>query len=126
MSYQSTVEGKTSLMARMIPPYVSEEVKSSGEKQIFELFKNTPSTKDWVVFHSLNLSRHHRRLFGEIDFLVLAPALGIFILEVKSGQVKRMEGVWQYVNRFKEINASPTGPFVQAQDGMFSLLAAIC
>lgn len=112
-------------MARMIPPYVAAEVKSTGERQIFELFKNDPATRDWIVLHSLNLSRHIRRLYGEIDFLVLAPQLGIFVLEVKSGVIKRQEGVWQYVNRFREINTSPKGPFVQAQEGMFSLLESI-
>jgi hypothetical protein len=112
-------------MARMIPPYISPEVKSTGEKQIFELFKNDPVTESWIVLHSLNLSQHTRRLYGEIDFLVLAPGLGIFVLEVKSGEVKRKEGVWQFVNRFKEINTSPKGPFVQAQEGMFSILESI-
>lgn len=112
-------------MARMIPPYVSLDVKSTGEKQIFELFKNDPATRNWDVLHSLNLSRHTRRLFGEIDFLVMSPQLGIFVLEVKSGEVKRKEGVWQYINRFKEVNTSPKGPFVQAQEGMFSLLETI-
>ena len=112
-------------MARMLPPYVSPEVKSTGEKQIFELFKNDPATRNWVVLHSLNLSQHIRRLYGEIDFLVLAPQMGIFTLEVKSGEVKRKEGVWQYINRIGEINTSPKGPFVQAQEGMFSLLESI-
>lgn len=112
-------------MARMIPPYISPEIKSTGEKQIFELFKNDPATEDWIVLHSLNLSRHTRRLYGEIDFLVLAPQLGIFALEIKSGEVKRKEGVWHYVNRFKEINTSFKGPFVQAQEGMFSLMQVI-
>lgn len=109
----------------MLPPYVSPEVKSTGEKQMFELFKNDPATGDWVLLHSLNLSRHTRRLYGEIDFLVLAPRMGIFVLEIKSGEVKRKEGVWQYLNRFKEINTSLKGPFVQAQEGMFSLLESI-
>lgn len=112
-------------MARMIPPYVSQEIKSTGEKQVFELFKNDPAAKDWVVLHSLNLSRHTRQLYGEIDFLVLAPKLGIFVLEVKSGKVKRKAGIWHYVNRFKEINTSLKGPFIQAQEGMFSLLEEI-
>lgn len=112
-------------MARMIPPYISPEVKSNGEKQIFELFKNDPSTVDWIVLHSLNLSQHTRRLYGEIDFLVLAFRLGIFVLEVKSGDVRRKEGVWHYINRFKEVNVSPKSPFVQAQEGMFSLLESI-
>ncbi|GAI51880.1 unnamed protein product, partial [marine sediment metagenome] len=34
-------------MARMLPPYISEQVKSTGERQIFDLFKNDPGTEDW-------------------------------------------------------------------------------
>ena len=87
-------------MARMIPPYISDEVKSRGERQIFDLFQNDPATADWVVLHSLGLSQHIKRLYGEIDFLVLAPGLGVFCLEVKSGEVQRRQGVWQFTNRY--------------------------
>lgn len=109
----------------MIPPYISPNVKSTGELQIFELFKNDPETHDWIVLHSLCLSKHTKRLYGEIDFVVLAPKLGIFCLEVKSGNIKREIGVWKYTNRFGEISTSTRSPFEQAQEGMFALLNAI-
>lgn len=112
-------------MARMIPPYISDEVKSRGERQIFELFRHDPETKGWVVLHSLGLSRHTRRLYGEIDFLTLAPGLGIFCLEVKSGEVCRVEGVWQFTNKYGQTYSKPYGPFEQARDNMFSLMKAI-
>ena len=112
-------------MARMIPPYISDEVKSRGERQIFELFEKDPATADWVVMHSLGLSQHTKRLYGEIDFLVLAPGLGVFCLEVKSGKVQRTQGVWQFTNRYGQINRKPYGPFEQAQENMFSLMKAI-
>jgi hypothetical protein len=109
----------------MIPPYISEEVKSAGEKRVFALFQNDPATEDWVVLHSLGLSQHVTRLYGEIDFVVLAPGLGIFCLEVKSGSVSRSEGVWKFTNRFGKSNSKAYGPFEQAQEGMFSLIAAV-
>lgn len=112
-------------MARMLPPYISDEVKSTGERRVFDLFKNNPRTEDWVVLHSLGLSKHIKRLYGEIDFLVLAPGLGIFCLEVKSGDVRREKGVWKFTNRFGEVTTSARGPFQQAQDAMFSLVNAI-
>lgn len=112
-------------MARMIPPYISDEVKSTGECQIFDLFKNDPDTRDWIVLHSLGLSQHATRLYGEIDFVVFAPGLGIFCLEVKSGEVRRVKGVWKFTNRFGKTNTKPYGPFDQARDGMFSLRQAI-
>ncbi|GAI15729.1 unnamed protein product, partial [marine sediment metagenome] len=102
-------------MARMLPPYISEQVKSTGERQIFDLFKNDPGTEDWVVLHSLGLMRHAARLYGEIDFLVLAPSLGIFCLEIKSGDIKREEGIWRFMNRFGEVTTSTRGPFQHAE-----------
>ena len=112
-------------MARMIPPYISDKVKSTGEKLIFDLFENDPATEDWIVLHSLGLSQHATRLYGEIDFVVLAPGLGIFCLEVKSGEVCRSQGLWKFTNRFGQTNTKPYGPFEQAGDGMFSLLGAV-
>lgn len=112
-------------MARMIPPYISEDIKSTGEKLIYNLFKSDSDTKDWVVLHSLALSKHTKRLYGEIDFLVLAPDLGVFCLEVKSGSVKRENGVWTFTNRYGESTTRTRGPFEQAQEGMFSLLESI-
>lgn len=109
----------------MIPSYLSEEVKSTGERQIYQYLQTDPDTSDWIVLHSLNLARHIKRKYGEIDFLVLAPNLGTFSLEVKSGRVERKDGIWVYTNRFNEQTESPRGPFEQAREGMFSLRAAI-
>jgi hypothetical protein len=41
-------------------------------------------------------------MYGEIDFLVLAPKLGVFALEVKGGRVRREDGVWYFTNRYGE------------------------
>ena len=112
-------------MARMIPPTYSEEIRSSGEKQFFELLSHDPATVDWVCLHSLSLARHVKRVYGEIDFVVLVPKEGIFCLEIKSGRVARQEGVWNYTNRYGDVSTSTIGPFRQARDGMFSLLEAV-
>jgi len=112
-------------MAKMIPPYIDKNCKSSGEKLLFEIFKNSPFTKDWIVLHSLNLSQHIVRLYGEIDFLILIPGGGIFVMEVKSGDVKCIDGVWHYTNKFNVTDTSNVGPFNQARDAMFSLRSGI-
>lgn len=112
-------------MARLLPPYIDRSCKSSGEKALFEIFKNSPFTKDWIVLHSLNLSLHTVRLYGEIDFLILIPGGGIFVMEVKGGDVKCIDGVWHYTNKFNVTNTSNVGPFNQARDAMFSLRSAI-
>ncbi|MBN2909533.1 NERD domain-containing protein [Polycladomyces sp. WAk] len=112
-------------MARMIPDIYDKNLRSQGEKEVFELFKNAPETDDWVVLHSLGISRHVKRLYGEIDFVVLAPNLGIFCLEVKSGGVKRENGLWIFTNRQRKSFKKTVGPFEQARDGMFSLMKAV-
>lgn len=111
-------------MAKMLPPYVDRSCKSSGEKQLFELFKNSPFCSTWTVLHSLNLSQHTVRLYGEIDFLVMVPNWGVFVIEVKAGDVKCVEGEWYFIDRYRVAHKGKS-PFAQAQDAMFSLQRAI-
>ena len=112
-------------MARMIPSIVSPEIKSNAEKKIFEWFQDAPDTEDWVVIHSLGISNHKTVLYGELDFFVLAPKLGIFALEVKGGRVSRNGGVWSFTNKYNKTTTKTRGPFEQANEGMFSLIEAI-
>lgn len=112
-------------MARMIPPYLSADIKSLAEKKVFEFFKNDPATSDHTVLHSLGLSRHVKRQYGEIDFVVLSPGEGVFCLEIKGGRIKRENGLWNFTNRFGQTTVKSVSPFAQAREGMFSLLEAI-
>ena len=93
-------------MAKLLPPYIDKNCKSTGERMLFDIFKNSAFTKDWIVLHSLNLSQHTKRLYGEIDFLILIPGGGIYVMEVKGGNVKCTDGVWQYRDKFNNINTS--------------------
>ncbi len=90
----------------------------------FNIFKNSSFTKDWVILHSLNLSQHTVRLYGEIDFLLMIPGGGIFVMEVKGGDVKCVDGVWSFTDRNGNIFKNKS-PFNQARDAMFSLHSAI-
>lgn len=112
-------------MAIMIPSVISPEVKSPAERKIFEWFQSVPGTDDWIVLHSMGITTHNKVIYGEIDFLVLAPRLGIFALEVKGGRVKRENGIWCFTNRYGKTNHKSRGPFEQAKDGIFSVVAAM-
>lgn len=112
-------------MAIMIPSVISPEVKSSAERKIFEWFQNAPGTDKWIVLHSLGITTHNKVIYGETDFLVLAPQLGIFALEVKGGRVKRENGIWYFTNRYGKTNSKVRGPFEQAKDGIFSIVDAM-
>lgn len=112
-------------MARMIPPYISDDIRSEGERLAFALFRDAQGTGDWIVLHSLALSRLARRRYGELDFLVLAPSKGVFAVEVKTGRVERNEGVWEFTDRYGKTTQKTRGPFEQARDGMFAVRAEL-
>ena len=77
----------------MIPSVISPEIKSNAERKIFEWFRDDPDTEGWVVLHSLGIANHRTVLYGELDFFVIAPKLGVFALEVKGGRVSCNEGI---------------------------------
>ena len=108
-------------MAQMFPPVCSAKVTSSGERFIFEELRNAPNSDNWYCLHSLELSSHVTKVCGEIDFVVMVPGEGIFCLEVKSGKVSRVGGIWLYENRLGHVHTNFEGPFKQARTGMFSL-----
>lgn len=112
-------------MATMIPSVISPEVNSSAERRIFEWFQNAPQTDDWIVLHSLGISTHNKVIYGETDFFVLAPRMGLFALEVKGGRVKRENGIWYFTNKYGKTNSKVRGPFDQAKDGVFSIVSAL-
>jgi hypothetical protein len=64
-------------------------------------------------------------MYGEVDFVILAPQYGVFALEVKGGRVARADGVWKFTDRYGVVNTKPRGPFEQAREGMFSIREAV-
>ncbi|MBO5167819.1 MAG: AAA family ATPase [Phascolarctobacterium sp.] len=112
-------------MAIMIPSVMSPEIKSNAERKVFEWFQSAPGTDKWIVLHSLGIATHNKVIYGETDFLVLAPQLGVFALEVKGGRVKRENGIWYFTNRYGKTNSKVRGPFEQAKDGIFSIIEAM-
>lgn len=107
-------------MAKLSPPYIDKDCKSTGERMIFDMLKKDSFTEDWIVLHSLNLSQHTKRLYGEIDFLLLIPNAGVFVMEVKGGDVRCKNSEWEFIDRHGNVNRNKS-PFNQARDAMFSL-----
>lgn len=112
-------------MATMIPASMSLDIKSNAEKHIFECFKNDPDTEGWIVLHSLGIATHQRVIHGETDFLVLAPGLGMFALEVKGGRIKRKLGKWHFINKYGNLDEKVRGPFDQAWEGIYSIRKSV-
>src|SRR5437879_1291692 len=105
-------------MALMIPPSIASDA-SPGEREVFRRLEAAPSSDDWIVLHSLDIARHRRQVVGELDFVIIIPALGVLCLEIKAcARLRRSGGTWYYGS-----NPEPDyrGPFKQAAEGMHSL-----
>ena len=108
-------------MAIMIPPTFSDDSPSS-ERRVFEILKSGPDSSDWRVLHSLGFSSARSGRFGEIDFVVIIPLLGILCIEVKGGHVSQENGVWYTCPRNSTVPEQlKRSPFRQAQEGMWKL-----
>jgi hypothetical protein len=105
----------------MLPAQFDVSTASAAERKLFDLLKNDPDTKDWIVLHSLGLARRGKKPYGEIDFVVLIPAEGVFCLEVKGGRIACQNGEWATTNRFGQTEKLNRSPFLQAREGMFAL-----
>ena len=87
---------------------------------MFSLLEATDMGPYAMAFHSLNLSEHHYKVAGEIDFLVVTTDV-VLVIEVKGGRVARRQGIWLYTDRFGTEHKNSEGPFRQATSAMFSL-----
>ena len=112
-------------MSQMIPSVISPEIKSTAEKRVFQWLKDAPGTDEWIVLHSLGIANHNRNIYGETDFFVIAPQMGLFALEVKGGRVMRKNGIWYFTDKYEKTNSKNRGPFDQAKDGVFSIVSAL-
>lgn len=111
-------------MALMYPNLI-EDTKSNAEKCIFQWLRDDPKTNDWIVLHSYPLFKHETLIIGEADFVVLAPNLGVFVLEVKGGLVERKGGVWYFTGKKGTSEGKKRGPFDQGEEGVQSVMKMI-
>jgi hypothetical protein len=103
---------------RMIPPQPYENATKS-ERETFDLIRRSPKSNDYVCLHSLGLSNHEYKEYGEGDFIIIGPT-GVFCLEVKGGLVSRTDGIWTIGWPGKSYT-SKEGPFQQANSFRWSL-----
>ncbi|WP_418421411.1 DNA/RNA helicase domain-containing protein [Butyribacter intestini] len=81
------------------------------------------SNLEWencIVLHSLGMAEHVDKIFGEIDFVVIADE-GVLCIEVKGGIVKRQGGDWHFINRYGKDSTKKEGSYQQAQGNEQSL-----
>ncbi len=100
---------------------------SMAEKRVFDRLGNifnSDADMQLTAYHSLNLTNHKYKRFGEIDFLICGRP-GLFVLEVKGGNVGCQKGVWHYTNRYGVTSHSVEGPFKQAESGLHGLMSKL-
>jgi hypothetical protein len=101
----------------MIPPLFPDG-SAPGEQSVYRKLANDESTDDWIVLHSLNIAEHVRNPEGEADFVVIAPELGVLVIEVKSHDHFTFEnGLW----RLGSQQPTSRGPFKQASEALHSI-----
>ncbi|MDD6915311.1 MAG: NERD domain-containing protein/DEAD/DEAH box helicase [Eubacteriales bacterium] len=111
-------------MAQMIPTEIfygkEYDTESGAEMALFKIIKNEPNTKDWICFHSLNIQAHECLCFTEADFVILIPSRGIFIIEVKGGEIHYHNG--RFVSIDKRGEDHDINPFEQVQKAQFGII----
>lgn len=72
-------------MARFYPTIDKNFHGSDGEQLVYDALRRWLSD-NYTVFHSFEWlgSERQRRSEGEADFVILHPALGILVIEVKA------------------------------------------
>ena len=107
---------------RMIPSQPLD-TQSRAELRVFDQLRACFSGADqhgWFAMHSLNLPQHEYKRFGEIDFVVCGPD-GLFVLEVKGGEVSCRDGTWETRNRYGSVERLKESPFRQAEGALHGL-----
>ena len=110
-------------MAQLIPPVRLDQVIHDSERRVLQAFVNLPHA--YVVMHSYPWLRPERDRpdgalrEGEADFLILHPARGLLVVEVKGGACELSARVW--TRGGKEIR----DPFDQARRSKYALLKAV-
>lgn len=101
----------------MIPAFFPEDAPP-GEKMLYRALARSKDTDEWIVLHSLGIADHVKNPEGEADFVVIAPNLGVLIIEVKSHDyVHFEEGVWHLGSQKPDTR----GPIKQASQAKHSI-----
>lgn len=108
-------------MATFIPEVKPEDFHNSyGEMKVYEALRSLEN--QYTIFYSLSwVGISDRRTVGEADFVVAHPDKGIFVIEVKSGEIEYKKGDWIQTNTRTGKQKIIT-PYTQARKSQFELL----
>ena len=104
---------------QLIPnsPY---QTNSKAEYRVFDKLRESfTGDNRYLAFHSLNLTKHEAKKFGEADFVIVCE-FGIFVLEVKGGSIRAENDAWYTINRNNE-EYRIQNPFKQAETALHAI-----
>lgn len=110
-------------MARMIPDISPEMIDNNGERLFYTISSQLPD--DYTVLYSYKFYIEGQSIdqIREADFVIVHPALGFVVVEVKQGEVAFHGGQWQeYKNG--DYQRMHKDPLEQARSAMYEILKA--
>ncbi len=113
-------------MATMLPENAAGDAPSRAERIVRRRLAEGLGA-DWTVIHGARWigPRHGRDgQDGEIDFLLIHPARGVVVLEVKGGLIARDGPIWTTTGQQGTVVLKQS-PLQQAADGKRALIAAM-
>lgn len=115
-------------MAQMFPSSGPVETESGAERRLYDLFSRSLSD-DYRVIHSTNwhaVDERGRVSDGEADFIIIHPAHGVLVLEVKGGRVSRDGRTKKWQTKDVSGRSAPIkDPFQQAMKSMHVLIRCL-
>ena len=111
----------------LIPKLTEEEIKnksvnkSKGEYLVLDKLKSIASRKKLIILRSLRLENNtnEHKIEGEIDIVIFTENQGIILLEVKSSELRAIDGKWRY-SIVDLILGCLQDPLEQSKDSYFS------
>jgi len=112
----------------LIPKLTEEEIKSKsvnksvGEYLVLDKLKSIARERNWIILRSLRLENNtnEHKIEGEIDIVIFTENQGIILLEVKSSDLRVLDGKWEIFNRGSNSWIPTQDPLEQSKDSYFS------
>lgn len=103
-----------------IIPATPYNTESRAEYRVFDKLREAfAHDAKYVAFHSLNLTKHKSKRFGEADFVVVCE-YGLFVFEVKGGRISSQDGLWFSIDK-NNVKHTIQNPFRQAEGALHAI-----
>ena len=108
----------------IIIPNKPYNTNSKAEYRVFDKLREVfVNDSKYIAFHSLNLTNHKLKRFGEADFVIVCE-YGVFVFEVKGGGIFVQNGQWYTIDKNNE-QFRIQNPFKQAEGALHAIRSEI-